>query len=151
MSIESYSEHSLSQGSDSKAICYLTVLYEDETFHGVGIDSNITLASIKALVSSIKKAKLIMIRLILFFILLSLNLSYSADYSVNQFIEELLSSHKQKKILQLKKDVTQNEYKQSKGVTDWSIDSGVSLSRSEPTSSSSFVADYVESTHILLD
>ena len=56
-----------------------------------------------------------MIRLILFFILLSLNLSYSADYSVNQFIEELLSSHKQKKILQLKKDVTQNEYKQSKG------------------------------------
>ena len=83
MSIESYSEHSLSQGSDSKAICYLTVLYEDETFHGVGIDSNITLASIKALVSSInRKLKLIMIRLILFFILLSLNLSYSADYSV---------------------------------------------------------------------
>lgn len=55
MSIESYSEHSLSQGSDSKAICYLTVLYEDETFHGVGIDSNITLASIKALVSSINR------------------------------------------------------------------------------------------------
>ena len=42
-----------------------------------------------------------MIRLILFFILLSLNLSSPADYSVNQFIEELLSSHKQKKILQL--------------------------------------------------
>ena len=55
MSIESYSEHSLSQGSDSKAICYLTVLYEDETFHGVGIDSNITLASIKALISSINR------------------------------------------------------------------------------------------------
>ena len=55
MVIESYSEHSLSQGSDSKAICYLTVSYEQEIFHGVGIDSNITLASIKALISSMNR------------------------------------------------------------------------------------------------
>jgi 2-isopropylmalate synthase len=55
MTIESYAEHSLSQGSDSNAICYLTVNFGDDTFHGVGIDSNITVASIRALLSSINR------------------------------------------------------------------------------------------------
>jgi 2-isopropylmalate synthase len=53
--IESYSEHSLSQGSDSNAICYLTVSYGSEIYHGIGIDTNISLASIKALISSINR------------------------------------------------------------------------------------------------
>ena len=55
ITIESYSEHSLSEGSDSKAICYLTVLFGDDVFHGVGIDTNITLASVKALISAINR------------------------------------------------------------------------------------------------
>ncbi|MEC8677704.1 MAG: 2-isopropylmalate synthase [Candidatus Margulisiibacteriota bacterium] len=55
ITIESYSEHSLSEGSDSKAICYLTVLFGEDVFHGVGIDTNITLASVKALISAINR------------------------------------------------------------------------------------------------
>ncbi|MEK9727500.1 MAG: 2-isopropylmalate synthase [Candidatus Margulisiibacteriota bacterium] len=55
ITIDAYSEHSLSQGSDSQAICYLTVSFKDITYHGVGIDTNITLASVKALFSAINR------------------------------------------------------------------------------------------------
>jgi len=55
LTVESYAEHSLSRGSDSAAICYLTVNIDTTTFHGVGIDTNITLASIKALISAINR------------------------------------------------------------------------------------------------
>ena len=55
LTIESYAEHSLSRGSDSAAICYLTVNIDTTMFHGVGIDTNITLASIKALISAINR------------------------------------------------------------------------------------------------
>ena len=37
ITIESYSEHSLSEGSDSKAICYLTVLFGDDVFMGLAL------------------------------------------------------------------------------------------------------------------
>ena len=56
ITIESYAEHSLSQGSDSKAICYITILYDGFICHGVGIDTNITLASVKALFSAINRS-----------------------------------------------------------------------------------------------
>jgi 2-isopropylmalate synthase len=56
ISIESYAEHSLSKGSDSNAICYITITYNESTCHGVGIDTNITLSSVKALVSAINRA-----------------------------------------------------------------------------------------------
>lgn len=55
ITIDSYSEHSLSQGSDSNAICYITISYESSICHGVGIDTNITLASVKALFSAINR------------------------------------------------------------------------------------------------
>ena len=55
ITVDAYAEHSLSQGSDSQAICYLTVSFNDIIFHGVGIDTNITLASVKALISAINR------------------------------------------------------------------------------------------------
>ena len=54
--VESYSEHSLSQGSDSKAICYMTIAQDNKLIHGVGIDNNITLASVKALFSALNRS-----------------------------------------------------------------------------------------------
>jgi len=53
--INFYSEHSLSQGSDSQAICYLNILFDGKPCNGIGIDSNITLASVKALISAINR------------------------------------------------------------------------------------------------
>ncbi len=48
-----YFEHSLSKGSNAKAICYLKLKRGEKTHFGVGIDSNITIASIKALVGGV--------------------------------------------------------------------------------------------------
>ena len=56
LSVLFYSEHSLSQGSDSKAICYITIQMNDTQIHGIGIDTNITVASIKALLSAINRS-----------------------------------------------------------------------------------------------
>ena len=53
--IDSYSEHSLSHGSDSQAICYISILFDDVLYHGAGIDTNLTQASIKALFSAINR------------------------------------------------------------------------------------------------
>ena len=53
--IVSYSQHSLGQGSDSQAMCYLTVTHEGTTYHGVGMDTNITIAGVKALISSMNQ------------------------------------------------------------------------------------------------
>ena len=55
LTIQLYSEHSLSQGSDSSAICYITILYNNQTHHGVGLDTNITIASVRALFSAINR------------------------------------------------------------------------------------------------
>lgn len=56
ITVDDYSEHSLSQGSDSKAICYMSITIDGKKIHGVGIDNNITLASIKALFSAINRS-----------------------------------------------------------------------------------------------
>ncbi|MBT5953226.1 2-isopropylmalate synthase [bacterium] len=54
--ILNYSEHSLSEGSDSKAIAYIQLESESENqCYGVGIDSSINLASIKALFSALNR------------------------------------------------------------------------------------------------
>jgi len=55
ITIHHYSEHSLSQGSDSNAICYLSITYNNKSCYGVGVDSNITIASVKALISAINR------------------------------------------------------------------------------------------------
>ena len=52
-----YSEHSLGKGSEAKAAAYVEVQREDNnlTTFGVGVDSNITLATIKAVFSAINR------------------------------------------------------------------------------------------------
>jgi 2-isopropylmalate synthase len=57
VSVISYNEHSLGQGSDSNAICYISISINSKTCHGVGIDTNITLASVKALFSAINRSE----------------------------------------------------------------------------------------------
>lgn len=53
LSVEDYHQHSLTHGSDAKAVAYLELkTSEGETVWGVGIDSNTTVASIKAIVSA---------------------------------------------------------------------------------------------------
>ncbi|MCS6985408.1 MAG: 2-isopropylmalate synthase [Leptospiraceae bacterium] len=55
--IKNYSEHSLSEGSDSKAIAYIQVERADgATFYGVGISPNIGRASVEALFSAVNRA-----------------------------------------------------------------------------------------------
>ncbi|MEM1038864.1 MAG: 2-isopropylmalate synthase [Pseudomonadota bacterium] len=58
ISVADYSEHSLQQGSDATAICYMEV--EDtgtgKRWFGVGINSNIVAASLEALVSAANRA-----------------------------------------------------------------------------------------------
>ncbi|MGD0282969.1 MAG: 2-isopropylmalate synthase [Dissulfurispiraceae bacterium] len=55
--LTSYHEHALEQGSDSKAAAYIGV--EDvgnESFFGVGIDTNIDIASFRAILSALNRA-----------------------------------------------------------------------------------------------
>lgn len=55
--LTSYHEHALEQGSDSKAAAYIGV--EDacrQSFFGVGIDTNIDIASFKAVISALNKS-----------------------------------------------------------------------------------------------
>ncbi len=51
--ILNYSEHALSKGSNAQAICYVQLSRDNKTHFGVGIHSNITIASIKALIGGI--------------------------------------------------------------------------------------------------
>ena len=52
ISVLDYSEHSLQRGSNAAAICYMEVEYPDGRAYGVGIDTNIVTASLKAVVSA---------------------------------------------------------------------------------------------------
>ena len=55
--LNSYSEHSCGEKSSAEAVAYIEIEREDgESFFGVGRDSDITLASIKALFSAINRA-----------------------------------------------------------------------------------------------
>ena len=48
-----YFEHALSAGSDSQAVAYFSIQRQGKTVYGVGVDDNISFASIKALVSAL--------------------------------------------------------------------------------------------------
>jgi len=48
-----YFEHALSEGSDSKAVAYFSIMIDGKVHYGVGVDDNISFASIKALVSGL--------------------------------------------------------------------------------------------------
>jgi len=51
-----YFEHALSEGSDSKAVAYFSIMIEGKVVYGVGMDDNISFASIKAFVSALNVA-----------------------------------------------------------------------------------------------
>ena len=53
----SYSEHSLGRGAEARAVSYIQIKTgRGLTFFGSGIDTNIELASIKALVSALNRS-----------------------------------------------------------------------------------------------
>ena len=55
--VVSYSEHSLGAGAEAKAVSYIQVKMErGAAYFGAGIDTNIELASIKAIVSALNRA-----------------------------------------------------------------------------------------------
>ncbi len=52
----SYDEHALSEGADSQAVCYIGVSdSKGRPFFGVGVDSSINAASLKALLCAINR------------------------------------------------------------------------------------------------
>lgn len=53
----SYSEHAISGGSDSKAASYIRLRHKDKEIYGVGIDSNISVASIKGILCAINRQR----------------------------------------------------------------------------------------------
>ena len=53
--IDSYSEHALEDGSTSRAVSYVSIKNGSGTSWGAGIDSDIVLSSVKALVSAINR------------------------------------------------------------------------------------------------
>jgi len=55
--IASYAEHSLGQGAQARAVSYIQIKHpKGTTFFGAGIDTNIELASIKAIVSAVNRS-----------------------------------------------------------------------------------------------
>ncbi len=57
VSVLSYSEHSLGEGAEARAVSYIQIKTDRGlTFFGAGIDTNIELASIKAIVSALNRA-----------------------------------------------------------------------------------------------
>ena len=55
-SLNSYHEHALTRGSSSRAVAYIEILNEDqESWWGAGLDTDIIIASIKALLSALNR------------------------------------------------------------------------------------------------
>jgi 2-isopropylmalate synthase len=55
--VQNYSEHSLGKGSEARAVSYIQIKTErGHTLYGAGIDTNIELASIKAIVSALNRS-----------------------------------------------------------------------------------------------
>jgi 2-isopropylmalate synthase len=55
LTVLDYSEHSLKQGSNAAAICYMEVEADGEKIFGVGINTNIVAASLEALISAVNR------------------------------------------------------------------------------------------------
>jgi 2-isopropylmalate synthase len=56
----SYSEHSLSQGASARAVAYIQIqMLSGQTFFGAGIETNIEIASVKAMLSALNRAQAI--------------------------------------------------------------------------------------------
>ncbi len=52
----SYHEHAISGGADAKAVAYIELMYKGKSTFGVGIESNINIASIKGVLCAINRA-----------------------------------------------------------------------------------------------
>ena len=52
-SINTYSEHALEVGSASKAVSYVEIISKGKSYWGAGIDNDIVVSSIKALVTAV--------------------------------------------------------------------------------------------------
>lgn len=52
-----YHEHAIGAGADARAVAYLELRVGERTLFGVGIDSNIVSASLKAIVSGVQRAQ----------------------------------------------------------------------------------------------
>jgi 2-isopropylmalate synthase len=57
LEVTDFAEHALSSGSDAQAAAYIEVRAEHEATWGVGLDSNITTASLKAIVSALNRLR----------------------------------------------------------------------------------------------
>ena len=53
--LESYTQHALEERSSSRAASYVSIIYNEKTYWGAGIDSDITTSSVKALISAVNK------------------------------------------------------------------------------------------------
>jgi 2-isopropylmalate synthase len=51
-----YHEHAIGSGAKARAVAYLELRVGDRTLYGVGMDSNIVAASLKAIVSGVQRA-----------------------------------------------------------------------------------------------
>jgi 2-isopropylmalate synthase len=52
-----YHEHAIGAGANAQAVAYLELRIGERTLFGVGIDSNIVSASLKAIVSGVQRAQ----------------------------------------------------------------------------------------------
>ncbi len=52
-----YHEHAIGSGANAQAVAYLELRIQDQTLFGVGTDSNIVLASLKAIVSGLQRSQ----------------------------------------------------------------------------------------------
>ena len=55
-SLQTYTEHALERGSNSLAAAYVGIKIEDKVIWGVGVDTDIIFASIKALISALNRS-----------------------------------------------------------------------------------------------
>ncbi len=55
--VQSYSEHSLGSGAEARAVSYIQLkLADGRVLYGAGVDTNIEVASIRAIISALNRA-----------------------------------------------------------------------------------------------
>ena len=54
-SLETYTQHALSENTSSKAASYVSIVIDGKTYWGTGIDSDVSTSSVKALISAVNR------------------------------------------------------------------------------------------------
>ena len=67
---------------------------------------------------------------------------------MTNYLDDITRQHHQKDILNQQRAIATEAYNQSMAVTDWKINTSLTNSRVEPTASSSFVANYIQSNTV---